>query len=84
MKSKKTLLAAALERRILTAGSPVLAQDMTFFRIASGSADETYYPMAGLLAQVISNPPGARTCAKWLYRHGRFSRHCAISAWFRG
>ena len=64
MKSKKTLLAAALGAAVLTAGSPVLAQDMTFFRIASGSAGGTYYPMAGLLAQVISNPPGARTCAK--------------------
>ena len=64
MKSKKTLLAAALGAAFLTAGSPVLAQDMTFFRIASGSAGGTYYPMAGLLAQVISNPPGARTCAK--------------------
>ena len=41
MKSKKTLLAAALGAAILTAGSPVLAQDMTFFRIASGSAGGT-------------------------------------------
>ncbi len=40
------------------------AQEMKFFRIASGSAGGTYFPMAGLLAQVISNPPGARTCAK--------------------
>ena len=40
------------------------AQKMRFFRIASGSAGGTYYPMAGLLAQVVSNPPGARTCAK--------------------
>ena len=64
MKSKKTLFAAAVGAAILTAGSPVFAQDMTFFRIASGSAGGTYYPMAGLLAQVISNPPGARTCAK--------------------
>ena len=37
------------------------AEKMQFFRIASGSAGGTYYPMAGLLAQVISNPPGART-----------------------
>jgi hypothetical protein len=64
MKSKKTLLAAALGAAILAAGPPALAQEMQFFRIASGSAGGTYYPMAGLLAQVISNPPGARTCAK--------------------
>ncbi|PIW26282.1 MAG: immunogenic protein [Rhodospirillales bacterium CG15_BIG_FIL_POST_REV_8_21_14_020_66_15] len=40
------------------------AQKMLFFRIASGAAGGTYFPMAGLLAQVISNPPGARSCAK--------------------
>ncbi|MDA7947731.1 MAG: TAXI family TRAP transporter solute-binding subunit [Hyphomicrobiaceae bacterium] len=45
-------------------GVSAQSQDMKFFRIASGSAGGTYFPMAGLLAQVISNPPGARTCAK--------------------
>ena len=40
------------------------AQKMLFFRIASGAAGGTYFPMAGLLAQVISNPPGARSCTK--------------------
>lgn len=43
---------------------PAGAQKMLFFRIASGAAGGTYFPMAGLLAQVISNPPGARSCAK--------------------
>ncbi len=46
------------------AAATVQAQEQQFFRIASGSAGGTYFPMAGLLAQVISNPPGARTCAK--------------------
>ena len=40
-----------------------IAQDMTFFRIASGSAGGTYYPMADFCSG-DSNPPGARTCAK--------------------
>ena len=44
--------------------APAGAQKMLFFRIASGAAGGTYFPMAGLLAQVISNPPGARSCAK--------------------
>jgi len=44
--------------------APVQAQKMLFFRIASGAAGGTYFPMAGLLAQVISNPPGARSCSK--------------------
>ena len=64
MKSKFMLLAATLGAAILAAGHPAEAQKMQFFRIASGSAGGTYFPMAGLLAQVISNPPGARTCAK--------------------
>ncbi len=40
------------------------AQEMKFFRIASGSAGGTYFPIAGILAQAISNPPGARPCDK--------------------
>ena len=47
MKTKKILLAATLGAAILTAGTQALAQEMTFFRIASGSAGGTYYPMAG-------------------------------------
>src|SRR5690606_27009714 len=40
------------------------AQEMRFFRIASGSAGGTYFPIAGIMAQAISNPPGARPCDK--------------------
>ncbi len=64
MKNHKLLsLGAAVFAIALTAGA-AQAQQMKFFRIASGSAGGTYFPMSGLLAQVISNPPGARTCAK--------------------
>lgn len=38
------------------------AQSPTFFRIASGSAGGTYYPIAGLIANAVSNPPGSRPC----------------------
>lgn len=48
----------------IISGTPAQSQEMKFFRIASGSAGGTYYPMAGLLAQVIANPPGSRTCEK--------------------
>ncbi|MEM6971190.1 MAG: TAXI family TRAP transporter solute-binding subunit [Pseudomonadota bacterium] len=40
------------------------AQAPTFFRIASGSAGGTYYPIAGLIANSVSNPPGSRPCDK--------------------
>lgn len=43
-------------------GSAASAQDMTFFRIGTGGTAGTYYPIGGLLANAISNPPGSRTC----------------------
>jgi len=38
------------------------AQDMTFFRIGTGSAGGTYFPIGGVIANAISNPPGSRAC----------------------
>jgi uncharacterized protein len=40
------------------------AQEMTFFRIGTGGVAGTYYPIGGLIADIISNPPGARPCDK--------------------
>lgn len=42
--------------------SAVLAQDLSFFRIGTGGTAGTYYPIGGLLANAISNPPGSRAC----------------------
>jgi TRAP transporter TAXI family solute receptor len=39
------------------------AQDIKFFRIGTGGTAGTYYPIGGLLANAISNPPGSRPCA---------------------
>ena len=44
-------------------GLPALAQDITFFRIGTGGTAGTYFPIGGLIANAISNPPGSRTCA---------------------
>ena len=63
MKFVKALTVLVVVAAAFVAGTAE-AQERKFFRIASGSAGGTYFPMAGLLAQVISNPPGARTCAK--------------------
>jgi TRAP transporter TAXI family solute receptor len=38
------------------------AQDLTFFRIGTGSAAGTYFPIGGIIASAISNPPGSREC----------------------
>lgn len=40
------------------------AQQMTFFRIGTGSAGGTYFPIGGIIANAISNPPGSRPCDK--------------------
>jgi len=41
---------------------PSFAQEVKFFRIGTGSTGGTYFPIGGLIANAISNPPGARPC----------------------
>lgn len=43
---------------------PALAQDPTFFRIGTGGAGGTYFPIGGTIANGISAPPGSRPCDK--------------------
>jgi len=58
--SVRALAAAALAA---VAVSAPLAQDIKFFRIGTGGTAGTYYPIGGLIANAISNPPGSRACA---------------------
>jgi len=46
---------------LATAGIAV-AQAPQFFRIGTGGTAGTYYPIGGLIANAISNPPGSRSC----------------------
>lgn len=39
-----------------------LAQDLKFFTIGTGGTAYTYYPVGGVIANAISNPPGSRPC----------------------
>lgn len=48
---------------VAAAGLPAVAQDITFFRIGTGGTAGTYFPIGGLIANAISNPPGSRSCA---------------------
>lgn len=43
-------------------GQVSTAQDLSFFRIGTGGTSGTYYPIGGLIANAISNPPGSRAC----------------------
>ena len=38
------------------------AEGLQFFRIGTGGIAGTYFPIGGMLAHAISNPPGSRPC----------------------
>jgi TRAP transporter TAXI family solute receptor len=63
MQLKRALAAVAAAGLCVAAGLAV-AQDMRFFRIGTGGTGGTYYPIGGLIANAISNPPGSRACNK--------------------
>jgi TRAP transporter TAXI family solute receptor len=63
MKFKTHLLVAAVAGLALAAGA-AQSQEMKFWRIGTGGAGGTYFPIGGLIANAISSPPGARPCDK--------------------
>ncbi len=50
-----TVLAATAAAALALAGTAALAQQRLFFGIATGGTGGTYYPLGGMLAQLISN-----------------------------
>lgn len=60
MKFIRNVLAAALVAAVPLGAS--VAQEMKFFRIGTGGAGGTYFPIGGIIANAISNPPGSRPC----------------------
>lgn len=59
MLRRRSALAGTL---CLLAGARARAENITFFRILTGATGGTYYPVGGLLATAISNPPGSLDC----------------------
>jgi TRAP transporter TAXI family solute receptor len=65
MLSRRSVLAGAA---LLPLAAPPFSrlaraqQDITFFRILTGGTVGTYFPIGGLIANAISNPPGSRPC----------------------
>ena len=47
-----------------TGAAPADEAKLTFFRIGNGSTAGTYYPIGGIIAAAISNPPGGAPCAE--------------------
>jgi TRAP transporter TAXI family solute receptor len=41
---------------------PIQADNLQFFRIGTGGVAGTYYPIGGIIASAVSNPPGSRPC----------------------
>lgn len=58
--NKRFILGIAAAVGIMAQGA--IAQEMSFFRIGTGGTAGTYYPIGGLIANAISNPPGSRAC----------------------
>ena len=56
---KKAAITAVLALGL--AGTAV-AQELKFFTIGTGGTAYTYYPVGGVIANAISNPPGSRPC----------------------
>jgi TRAP transporter TAXI family solute receptor len=57
-------LIMALVAGLVGFSSVAEAQEMKFWRIGTGGAGGTYFPIGGLIANAISNPPGSRPCDK--------------------
>jgi TRAP transporter TAXI family solute receptor len=58
----KPLRTLALGATLAAAATVASAQAPQFFRIGTGGTAGTYYPIGGLIANAISNPPGSRPC----------------------
>lgn len=57
-----SLLRAMTVGATLLTATAAFAQNPIFFRIGTGSAGGTYFPIGGVIANSISSPPGARSC----------------------
>jgi TRAP transporter TAXI family solute receptor len=61
VKTRRLAFIGAVIGGVFAAGM-ALAQQPQFFRIGTGGTAGTYYPIGGLIANAISNPPGSRPC----------------------
>ena len=61
---QKSIISLALAGALVAGASAAYAQEMKFFRIGTGSAGGTYFPIGGTIANAISAPPGSRPCDK--------------------
>lgn len=60
----RVLFVTAILLSVLGSAAFVSAQELRFFRIGTGTTGGTYFPIGGLIANAISNPPGSRPCER--------------------
>jgi len=58
--SRLRIVAAAICGLLLTGAA--MAQELRFFQLGTGPTGETRFPIGGLIANALSNPPGSREC----------------------
>ncbi len=59
----QSIKSAAIASLVLTGlAGGAMAQEINFFTIGTGGTGATYYPVGGVIANAISNPPGSRPC----------------------
>jgi hypothetical protein len=58
------LAAAGIVAATVAAAPGTRGQETRYFRIGTAATGGTYYPIGGLIAGAISNPPGSRPCDK--------------------
>ncbi len=58
----RILVLALIASAMLAVGRPGAAEGEQFIRIATGPLGGTYFPVGGLIAHAISNPPGSIPC----------------------
>ena len=59
---RNLLVSLALVLTTINLTTPLQADTLKFFRIGTGGIGGTYFPIGGMIAHAISNPPGARPC----------------------
>jgi hypothetical protein len=61
---RRTLLRGLIALLLLAGptGAALAAENTIFVRIGTGGTGGTYFPIGGLIANAISNPPGSRDC----------------------
>ncbi len=59
---KRAASVAATVGVVVALSTQAMAQDGAVIRIGTGSTSGTYFPVGGLIANAISNPPGSLDC----------------------